>query len=216
MASAAGPDGSLSRPGAKIELPTGHDAGVSADPIDDQQFRALFDAHFADLWRFARRRCSSPEAADDVVAEVFAVAWRRRDDLPECQERLWLFGVARNVVSNERRSTDRRLRLRSKLAAARQTPQREQPETEAAAERIEGPLAALSPTELEAVQLRYWDELAVADIATLLECTPNAVSMRLHSARRKLERALDDKDPASDGHVPVEPNAGGTVSDGHR
>lgn len=192
-----------------------------SDDVDQQRFTALFDAHFGDIWRYARRRTESADAADDVTAQVFAVAWRRRNDLPTADARLWLFGVARNVVANERRSSTRLLRLRAKLA--------QQPLPVAGSDN--GPAAAgsgspvlslaiLNPLEREAVELRYWDELSVADIAVLLGCSPNAVSMRLHKARKKLAAQRSGKPPQvprpgigakdllADGHVGTVPTAG--------
>jgi DNA-directed RNA polymerase specialized sigma24 family protein len=41
---------------------------------DEQRFRVLFDEHLNAVWRYARRRCPSDAAADDVVTETFAVA----------------------------------------------------------------------------------------------------------------------------------------------
>jgi RNA polymerase sigma-70 factor (ECF subfamily) len=42
----------------------------------------MFDTQMPGVWRYARRRCSSTDDADDVVADTFAVAWRRRSDIP--------------------------------------------------------------------------------------------------------------------------------------
>jgi hypothetical protein len=50
--------------------------------VDEAGFRDLLDRHLPDLWRFARRRVGSADDADDVAAETFAVAWRRRGQLP--------------------------------------------------------------------------------------------------------------------------------------
>ncbi len=78
--------------------------------MTEEQFRALFAANFHDVWSYARRRTGSASAADDVTAETFAVAWRRRDEI-HGEARLWLFGVARNLLSNQRREQLRRERL---------------------------------------------------------------------------------------------------------
>lgn len=177
---------------------------------ETERFASLFDAHFDDLWRFARRRSSSGDIADDVTAQVFAVAWRRRDELPVAAERLWLFGVARRVLANERRAATRRERLRWKLATT--------DERDAGADAADGPtipaLDVLTGDEREAVQLRYWDELTVTEIATLLECTANTVSMRLHKARRKLLDEAMAKDRSDAGHVAAGPEPRREDTDG--
>jgi RNA polymerase sigma-70 factor (ECF subfamily) len=175
---------------------------------DDQVgFRALFDEHLADLWRFARRRVGTAADADDITAETFAVAWRRRDDLPVGPDRrLWLFGVARNLLANHRRAEHRRRRLHLRLVA-RQGERVVGPPEAGGDPALAAALAALSDGEREVFVLRCWDGLAVHEIATLLDCTPNAVSLRLHKARRRLAEHLARKDPAGAGQVAVDPNA---------
>ncbi|GAA1032330.1 hypothetical protein GCM10009557_30480 [Virgisporangium ochraceum] len=63
-----------------------------------------------------RRRVDDDSAAD-LVAEIFAVAWRRIHDVPRADARLWLFGVGRNVVANHLRGSGRAYRLIEKVAA---------------------------------------------------------------------------------------------------
>src|SRR5690348_5784505 len=64
------------------------------------RFDALWAAHHDAVRRYALRR--EPALADDVVAETFAVAWRRLDDVPD-QPLPWLYGVARKSLANLRR-----------------------------------------------------------------------------------------------------------------
>lgn len=81
----------------------GHDQPVSCPA--EQEYVELFRSAFDPLWRFVRRRVASADDADDVTAEIFAVAWRRRSHWPPPDERkLWLFGVARNILSTHKRS----------------------------------------------------------------------------------------------------------------
>ena len=86
--------------------------------MEEDDFVALYEAHGADVWRHARRRCDSAGAADDATAEAFAIAWRRRHELPPADEaRLWLLGTVRRVLANQRRSERRRAGLGVRLAA---------------------------------------------------------------------------------------------------
>jgi RNA polymerase sigma-70 factor, ECF subfamily len=70
-------------------------------------------AHFEQLYRdyadrvhaYALRRAGS-SVADDVVTEVFLVVWRRLHRVPD-EPLPWLYGVARKVVANRRRSDSR-------------------------------------------------------------------------------------------------------------
>src|SRR3954471_23812162 len=69
---------------------------------------------------YALRRTVSRDDALDVVAETFAIAWRRRGDMPENPQdvRPWLFGIARRCVANAARSSHRSDRLGARLAEA--------------------------------------------------------------------------------------------------
>ncbi len=166
-----------------------------------EEFRDLFDCHLDPVWRFARRRCGSAADADDIAAETFAVAWRRRDDLPPTDDvGLWLFGVARRVLANQRRSVERQERLHLRLASVAAT-ERSAGDPAVAGADLDHPLAdalaRLDPDDRELLLLRAWDGLRVQDIAVLLECTPNAASIRLHKARRHLASLLEPKEPST-------------------
>lgn len=79
-----------------------------------------------DLLRYFRRRLA-PEDAADAVAEVMTTAWRRERDLPSdptCA-RMWLFGIARNVLMHAQRGEVRRSRLADRRTlASRSAPSR--------------------------------------------------------------------------------------------
>jgi RNA polymerase sigma-70 factor (ECF subfamily) len=173
-------------------------------PDATARFEALYAEHGDAVLRYARRR-TTRAAADDVVAETFAVAWRRRGQLPDGNDaRLWLFGVARHVVANHRRGETRRRRLHLRLVSQRADEAVEPSEPSAG---LREAFAALSEAEREVMIMRHWDGLAVHEIATLLECTPNAVSLRLHKAKQRLAEVLAEKDPTAVGQVAGDPIA---------
>ena len=78
-------------------------------------------------------------------------------------------------------------------------------------------LAELSGDDRDLLLMRAWDQLSVTDIAVLLECTANAVSLRLHKARNRLKAELDKlrppevvrKDPKPNGNEALEPTPKG-------
>ncbi|GIH24082.1 hypothetical protein Aph01nite_23920 [Acrocarpospora phusangensis] len=85
-----------------------------------QRFEEIYLAHYPDLLAYVRRRTESPDDASDAIAETFTTAWRRIDEVPPGpQARLWLYGVARRVLANQRRGESRRsalaVRLREEL-----------------------------------------------------------------------------------------------------
>ena len=68
------------------------------------EIELLYRRHYEDLVRFAKRRTPSHEAAHDVVAATFLTAWRRRSEMPEA-ELAWLYGIARNEIGTQLRSS---------------------------------------------------------------------------------------------------------------
>ena len=173
---------------------------------DAAGFEAIFRAHFGDVWRFARRRCPSAEDADDIAAETFTVAWRRRAEMPGETVRLWLFGVARLVLANHRRSSGRQGRLRDRLVHQARPEAVEDRGVDGAGSVLPA-LAALSAEDRELLIMRGWDELSVTNMAEILGCTANAVSSRLFKARGRLAREIDRQDAGRPGHVVADPPA---------
>lgn len=163
---------------------------------DDKRFEALFNENFGDVLAYAIRRCSSREDAEDVVAETFAVAWRRLDDLPEGDEaRLWLFGTARLVRTNRLRSHGRRQRLLDRLRHRVRSHQAPGVEGVVIAnEHLRLAIGALGEADREILGLHAWEGLTAEEIATTLEITVAAAWKRLQRARDRLATQWADTD----------------------
>ena len=170
------------------------------DEAREARFRRLYLAMYWDLLAYAMRRV--PESmSHDVVAETFLVLWRRLDDVPDDDEaRLWAYGVARKIVMNHHRSSRRLERLKARLHSLppRQPDAADAPERAEAA-RVLDALRKLTDDEREVLLLSVWEDLSNAEIAAMVDCSVNAVAIRIHRARRHLER-LCGKDSARPGH----------------
>jgi RNA polymerase sigma factor (sigma-70 family) len=174
-----------------------------------RRFRALYDDYRVRLIAYALRRTSSRDDAADVVAETYAIAWRRLDAVPEGDSAvLWLFATARRVAANQRRqqrrSDDLVLRLSAELRGAFASVT---PATDETAMTSAALLGRLSESDRELLILVGWDGLTTSELATVLGCSSTAVRIRLHRARARLAAAQDDfergmkqSDPA--GHLP--------------
>jgi len=170
--------------------------------VDDERtagFEALYTANFSSILGYVVRRCENPEDAADVVAETFAVAWRRSDAVPAGEEaRLWLYGVARKVLANHRRGLAGRRGLTEALAA--DVAELYTPSAEDSAET--GTLGAvfrrLPEDDRELLSLVAWEGLDHSELAGVLGCSRNAVRIRLHRARKRLASALVKAGVAAD------------------
>jgi RNA polymerase sigma factor (sigma-70 family) len=152
-----------------------------------QRFEDLFRENYAPVRGYALRR-TSPEAAQDAVAETFLVAWRRLDEVPG-DALPWLFAVARKVLANQRRSAGRAAALEDRLAAsAADAGSRDESVGEADA--LRSALGRLSERDREAMMLVAWHGLSGARAAKAAGCSRTAFGVRLHRARRRLAAQL--------------------------
>jgi RNA polymerase sigma-70 factor (ECF subfamily) len=160
---------------------------------DEQRFEAVYAGTYEQILGYAIRRCDSPEDAADVVAETYAIAWRKVRELPSGDEaRLWLYGVARRVLANHRRGE---LRRRSRSVELREDVIRLYGRAPAPDERpdlraIGRVFRELPDRDRELLSLFVWEGLDHAEIGRVLGCSRNAVYVRLHRARKRFSRAL--------------------------
>jgi RNA polymerase sigma-70 factor (ECF subfamily) len=166
--------------------------------FSDQQayrFRSLYETHYPNVYAFVLRRLvGSPDDASDVTAEIFATAWRRVDQIPAPPEdRLWIYGVARRVLSRHQRSLWRRSRLLRRLEAEASLgvwTEDSSGRTVTERERVQAAIARLKPSDRDVLSLVLWEQLSHSEAAQVLGCSANAVGLRLHKARSRLRKEL--------------------------
>ena len=144
----------------------------------------LFDQHGRHLRAFAVRRVGA-DAADDVVSEVFATAWRRRDDVPD-EPLAWLFQTARHRVMHHLRGGTRRATLQATVRRDAQPTSAPSAEDQTRL-LVEAILDGLPATEAEILRLTVREELTPSEIAVVLEITPGAARTRLMRARQRAQ-----------------------------
>lgn len=135
-------------------------------------------------------RRAEPEEARDVVAEVFTVAWRRLESVPEGDgEMPWLLATSRKVLANRRRREETR----------QHTPTAQRAVSDPA-ESVPGVMAIasafrrLGEGDREVLALVAWDGLEPREAAVVLECSAGTFGVRLHRARRRLAALLEETD----------------------
>lgn len=155
----------------------------------EAEFEALFHATYARVLSYARAMADAHDA-DDAVAEAYAIAWRRLDDVPRGAELGWLISVTRRVLANARRGRRRTGALRE-LIGMQPRVLGPDPAERVADEGLRAALLALRPADREALVLVAWFDLTPTEAAVALAIGAAAFRMRLARARRRLRAELE-------------------------
>jgi RNA polymerase sigma-70 factor, ECF subfamily len=160
--------------------------GVAPDAREG--FEQLFRDTRTDLLAYIMRRSQNAEDAADLLAETYLIAWQKLDVIPTGERaRLWLFGVARNLLlkgASRRRS---RHALVERLAGELRNAHPVEDERSSA---LRAALATLPERDREILMLTAWEGLTPKQIAVVVGTPVNIVRVRLHRARTRLKRDL--------------------------
>lgn len=166
-----------------------------------EDFAALFDRHAPHIHRYLARRLGD-QSADDLVAETFLTAFRRRASFRADQRdaRPWLYGIATHLVAQHRRDEVRRLRLHRAVPPASDAvchADQVAADVTAAALRdtLTGALADLADGDRDVLLLIVQEELTYEQVAAALDIPVGTVRSRLHRARTRLRAALGGSNP---------------------
>ncbi len=166
-----------------------------------ERFSGIVDRHSDEIYHYIARRLG-PEQAEDLVADTFLTAFRKRAqyDPARPDARPWLYGIATRAVQQHRRTEVRRNRALARSephgtvepfderSVARVTAQRLQPKLAAV-------LARLSTADRDLLLLIAWAELTYEEAAQALAVPVGTVRSRLHRIRKKLRREFGGVDP---------------------
>ena len=181
------------------------DADILARTAEEPElFAIVFDRHFGTIHRYLERRIGR-DGADELSAEVFRIAFERRDRFrPVHQSALpWLYGLATNLLlkhwRRERRNMHALARLHSDGDAGDDLGRADDRLTAGAARALLlQALAALPARDRDVVVLVAWEELNYEEVAAALGIPPGTVRSRLNRARRLLRERLEPKGLAAD------------------
>ena len=154
---------------------------------DEAWFTTIYAGQYPHVVRYGLRRLADPDAAAELAQEVFAIAWRRRAEVPD-RSLPWLYGVARRLLANHWRA--RRAAPDAVPISAAEGRGSPGPDEAVGLADLRAALATLSELDQEILRLVGWEELTVAEAARVLACTRTAAAVRLHRARKRLARAL--------------------------
>ena len=184
------------------------DAGLIAESCRaPERFGAVFDRHAAAIHGYIARRLGR-DAADDLVAETFLVAFRQRGGYDPAQPsaRPWLYGIATRLVSRRRRDEVRFFRAIARTGIDPAADPVAEPVADEGIRRADarmlhrqlaGALAGLAAADRDALLL-VADGLSYAEAAQALGVPDGTLSSRVARARRKLREGLGGVNPADE------------------
>ena len=190
----------------------------------EERFDALFRQYLPDMVAYCGWRSGSQADGQDAVADVFLAAWRRLEEVPEGDgARLWLYGTARRVLSNQARAGRRRDRLLARAAQAcggecggeealaeDAAVAQSAATSPAVADAVHLTLSRLAPADKEVLLLAEWEGLTPKQIAAVMGCPTVTARGRLFRARRRFRQAyeaLPERPAPAETSVSAEPGA---------
>jgi RNA polymerase sigma factor (sigma-70 family) len=169
---------------------------------DPDCFAEIFDRHADEILRYAHARLG-PDLAEDVTAETFLAAFRRRDsyDTARADARPWLYGIAIRLIGKHRRAESRYRRMLQAVPAERLAEDfgdrsTERVTAEQLRPRIAAVLNGLPARDRELLLLIAWAGLSYEESAQALGITTSAVRSRLNRIRVKTRKELGGANPA--------------------
>jgi RNA polymerase sigma-70 factor (ECF subfamily) len=153
------------------------------DESGERRFERFYYAHHDRVAAYLLSR-TDRDCAQDALARVFEIAWRRFEELS------WLLGVARRTLAGQRRAQWRREALFDRIAAGAPIAGHDQLEILADRQLAAQALERLSGPQRDALLLVAWDGLSQQEAAIVVGCSRVAFAVRLHRARQRLSAVL--------------------------
>lgn len=193
-------------PGQDSSMQVVEIVGLEAHPgpplarVAEASFREIFDEHHTFVFRSLLHLGVPDAAADDAVQEVFVVVHRKlREYDPALPLRAWLWGIARHVASNQRRSFTRDQRLREALASEPIDVPDVSLERARELRLVRDILMAMEDPLRDVLALSDIEGMTAPEIATAIGSNVNTIYSRLRIARQRFAEALRRKRPARGG-----------------
>lgn len=172
------------------------EANLARRAVEDRLcFAALYDRYFRRVYNYMRFRCSDPQVADDLTAQVFEKALREiRSYRPErAPFAVWLFAIARNVHTDHLRASRRAvwlpLELLNRFSGNHRSPEEDLVDDETRDELLKA-LASLDDRARELLALKFQAGLNNRQIAELTRLSESNVGVILYRSLHRLRSEL--------------------------
>ncbi len=162
-------------------------------PVEPLEFRAVYEAQFAYVWRSLRRLGVRDRDLEDVAHDVFVALYRGFEEFDRTRPiRPWLFGIAFRVASDYRRRARHRLEVPSDASdvAADDPAADERIEAREARQLVLEALGTLDLDRRAVFVMHDLDGYSMPEIARTLDAPLNTLYSRLRLAREQFARAV--------------------------
>jgi RNA polymerase sigma factor (sigma-70 family) len=161
-----------------------------SDGADDRRTRDGFSAWVAPHWTAMAHlavRLAGTADGEDVLQDALVLAWRKRDryDASRGSARSWLLAL----VADQGQKRHRRVMRRAQTVEPPRAGAESRPERTVDLERA---MARLSARQKLAVDLYYYLDLPVSEVATVMKCSEGTAKSTLADARNRLHDYLGD------------------------
>ncbi len=214
------------RPERHVRAPDGRPRVVEGDPADadiivhsrtePERFATVFDRHYDAIHRFLWTRVG--RRAEDLAAEVFKIAFQRRDDYDPRfpSARPWLFGIAARLAKQQHRDEAKAHEVVERMGSRPEDVSDVGPEQRLDELAPSSPVAAslleLPARDRQPLLLHVWEDLSYEEVAHVLDVPLGTVRSRIHRARRDLRARLT---PGGGGTTPADADRRTAAADAH-
>lgn len=186
-------DASINHPPTTDGVPSDQALLGRIRELDKAAMRALYSRYNVRLYRFVTRLTHDAALAEDLVSEVFVDVWRNAQTFRgQSKASTWLYAIARNKAFGAlRRRTGDALDEASsaELEDGSDTPE-EAMLGKDRSELLQLCLSRLSRLHREVVDLVYYHEKPIHEVAEITGVSENTIKTRLHYARQNIEQML--------------------------
>jgi RNA polymerase sigma-70 factor (ECF subfamily) len=160
------------------------------------RFEALYRQHASAVFRFAWGLCGNRGEAEDLVSETFVRLLTKAPRIETRTALAYLLAVARNTYLTGQRRRQREVSLSTKTTAELLAPESDPAsrlDDQARLETVMQALHELPEGERAALLLRVDHDLSYEEIAAALGISVGAAKVRVHRARLRLARAIEEE-----------------------
>lgn len=163
---------------------------------DREAFRVLYEAYADRIQRFLSMKVGDTEVVEDLLQDVFIRAWKYlMEDEPIEHPQALFFRIARNTVVDHYRRTDpAAISLDEDGVTEVPAPSKvtEQTDAKSEVEQVRALLGKLRESYREAIELRFFEEMSIEEIAEALDKPPGTVRVLIHRAVSALEKLRNE------------------------